>query len=86
MSHNQVMKVSLDGGVTYVDALEGVRVIYEDVIVDEDENLGALHVNLTSEGIIMDVYAEDDSNALAPLGTSCAMLDDIVSNLCQATA
>jgi hypothetical protein len=68
------MQVSLDGGITYVDALEGVRVIHF------DENVNGipqeLHVNLTEEGIIMDVWREDEI-----FGTSSETFADIIDSL-----
>lgn len=52
------MKVSLDGGVTYQDVTDGVRIIYSDVpIVVSDSNTdGELHINLTEESMVVDLW------------------------------
>lgn len=64
------MKVSLDGGITYHDAKEGVRVIYG--LHDDLE----LHVNLTREGVILDGWKKDEN-----VGTSSATTYDLVERL-----
>lgn len=50
------MQVSLDGGVTYQQAPNGVRIIYEDVPLVEPEDFGELHINATAEGLIYDAW------------------------------
>ena len=71
------MKVSLDGGETYQDAPNGVRVIYDVIVDDEDgDGDGELHINLTDEGIIiMDVWSDENH------GTNSETTDEIVERL-----
>jgi hypothetical protein len=53
------MKVSLDGGITWKEVPEGVRVIYDNLdLPAEDEEL---HINLTDEGIICDIWSEGEN-------------------------
>lgn len=52
------MLVSLDGGVTYSEAPEGVRVIHDLEFVPGEDGPGSLHLNLTVEGMISDVWTE----------------------------
>lgn len=80
------MRVSLDGGVTYVDAPEGVRVSYDDQMVPgEDETDGQLLVNLTYEGIIMDLWVTKDGED-HNIGTSSEQTVDIMSRLIEDNA
>jgi hypothetical protein len=73
------MQVSLDGGVTYAPAINGVRVIYEGLPrPDSDEENGQLHVNLTDEGVIYDVWTPDAGESL---GTSAQEAADIAFEL-----
>lgn len=73
------VQVSLDGGVTYGSADDGVRVIYEGLPrPDSDEENGQLHVNLTDEGVIFDVWTPDAEESL---GTRAQMAADIVADL-----
>lgn len=53
-----MLKVSLDGGKTYVPAPQGVRVATEiELGLGECE----LQLNMTEEGLILDVYAGMDA-------------------------
>ena len=54
-----MLKVSLDGGETFVDAPEGVRIIVPLDFVPSDGGSGQLHVNFTDEGIIKDIWSDD---------------------------
>lgn len=79
------IEVSLDGGQTYIPANQGVRVMYRDLPVDGEEQLGDVHINLTTEGLITDVWVTregEDHN----IGTECKTIDDIVSNLVEANS
>ena len=69
--------VSLDGGVTYRSAIEGVRVIYKDLPIDDREETCELHLNCTSEGVIHDVVTTAGHIA----ATSSEMADDITCRL-----
>lgn len=76
--------VSLDGGKTYQPAPEGVRAIYP-VTADDlpgGDCGGELHVNMTHEGIIMDVWTAEpgeDRN----LATRSQTVDELVSELME---
>ncbi len=74
------IKVSLDGGLTYEDAREGVRIIYEGVDTQPDGAGAELHINVGPEGVIMDVWA-DDRGEPYNLGTSSATCGDLVEQL-----
>lgn len=74
------ISVSLDGGRTYQAAPEGVRVLYGNVYLGDDNPRGELHVNASPEGLIMDLWTKpgDDEH----LGTqSLLLLDDLVAGL-----
>ena len=74
------MKVSIDGGTTYQEAPDGVRVIYDDVDVWDGDRActieAELHVNCTHEGLIQDVIYFDEVG-----GTSSEMAQEIVDRL-----
>lgn len=72
------MWVSLDGGQSYQEAREGVRVRYEGVMIDDD-GTGELELKHSSEGIITDLSRPDSEEAY--IGTACEYLDDIVQRL-----
>ena len=74
------MKVSLDGGQTYLDVDEGVRVIYEDCDFFGNDLPGELHVNLTHEGIIVDAWCFG-ANENSPIGTESRTLNEIIDGL-----
>lgn len=74
------MYVSLDGGQTYQEACEGVRVRYEGVMVD-DGAAGELELKHSSEGIITDLSRLEADEVC--IGTSCQFLDDIVQDLVE---
>lgn len=83
------MKVSLDGGRTYADVTQGVRVIYGDVDVPgEVEPSGEVRVNLTDEGIVVDVWSSREAPGALDhnIGTRAEMLGDLVSRLVEAGA
>ena len=72
------MKVSLDGGKTFVEIINEVRVIYEQIDVPGEAARGELHVTLTHEGIISDVWVEPrDQN----IGTHSSTVDEWVEKL-----
>ena len=66
------MKVSLDGGLTWNEAPEGVR-----VDVQEDENEGvSLILNCTQEGLIIDRYSAGEGGGDFQ-ATACMMWADV---------
>lgn len=74
------MQVSLDGGSSYLEAPEGVRVIYSNLIAGENETPVEAHINLTREGIISDIWGKGDDQE-GPLGSDTVMIDDIVARV-----
>ncbi len=67
------MKISLDGGVTFVDAPSGVRVLYDEEIWGGT----TLLLNHTGEGVITDVISASGF----VLATDSEMADAIVGRL-----
>lgn len=76
------MLVSLDGGVTYQDVRDGVRVLYEDVLIPGEDEQGQLLLNCTEEGLIQDVWVTRD-DADHNIGTSSATVDELVDRLVE---
>lgn len=79
------MEVSVDGGLTYQPAPSGVRIIYKDVIIDEDERLGEVHINATHEGLITDIWTTREEPLDHNIGTDSVLIDDIVARLVEDT-
>lgn len=75
------MKVSLDGGVTYVEAPEGVRVIHDGVMLDGEGGRGEIHFNHTHEGLITDVWTTTNEGEDYNIGTGAEDLDHIATRL-----
>lgn len=82
------MLVSLDGGETWLNAPEGVRVLYEDVDVPGEDEPGEYHLNCTHEGLIQDVWVRRrvpgpvDHN----IATDSEMVGEIVARLVEESA
>ena len=72
MANNSSVLFSVDGGLTWNSAKEGVRVLYLDVNLP-DERVGDLIFNMTSEGLITDLRT-------TPLGDSIDAIKD--ANVC----
>ena len=72
------VQVSLDGGGTFQDVNEGVRVFFGDVEL-ADGSPGELLLNVTEEGLIMDVYKKSGDCECA--GTSSETAQEIVERL-----
>ena len=72
------MKYSIDGGVTFLEALEGVRVIIDDVLPEGESRL---LLNMTHEGLILDLEGEHPEIGGMTLGTSSQMYSDMVADL-----
>lgn len=77
------MKVSTDGGLTYRLAPHGVRIIYEKVAVPGEDELGQVHINATSEGIITDVWVTRKEHLDHNIGTSHDTAEGIASDLVE---
>ncbi len=75
------MQVSLDGGQTFVDAPQGVVVLYPKVDVPGEDERGQVNFSFTEEGLITDVWVSREEHLDHNIGTSSQMLDDIVGDL-----
>ena len=79
------MQFSIDGGVTY-QAVDEIRIIFSDVAVppesfpgpEQDEPTGELHIRCTEEGIIHDVWADEECVA-----TQSATISEVVDHLTE---
>lgn len=77
------MKVSLDGGVTFVEAPQGVRVTYERLEIPGEDERGVLLVNCTDEGLILDVWV-DRGDAEHNIATSSETVPEILERMIDA--
>lgn len=77
------IKVSLDGGMTFKNANEGVRIVYKGVHIPGDDGTGELHLNATHEGLITDVWTTRDESLDHNIGTSSQLIEDLVSDLVE---
>lgn len=68
------IQFSVDGGATWQDAPEGIRVTMEC-----PEHLGDLHMNVTSEGVILDELRGEEGFFTGK--TACFMHDDLLGML-----
>lgn len=75
------LTVSLDGGVSYQPARAGVRIAFHDLPIPGEDQNGEMHLNVTHEGLIIDVWATRDEPLDHNIGTSSEMTTDIVSRL-----
>lgn len=75
------LKVSLDGGVMFLDAPQGIRVIYENVNVMGEDDQAQVHITLSDEGMVRDVWALRASTPDENLGTSSQTLSEMVEQL-----
>ena len=66
------MQVSINNGIDWKEVSSNVRIIRE-----VDGNGTELHVNLTSEGFIVDVYDCDGNN----IGTDSYMYDELIEDI-----
>ncbi len=77
------MKVSLDGGLNFIDARHGVRVIYESVDVPGQEGKGQMHVTLSEEGMVRDVWVTRDEPLDHNMGTESETVEEAVSAMVE---
>lgn len=80
------MKVSLDGGVTFHEALEGVRIVLPGVQVPGEDDLGELHINVTEEGIVQDVWASREDQLDHNIGTRSQTHDEAIEAMVEVGA
>jgi hypothetical protein len=77
------VEVSLDGGVTYQPAPNGVRIVYKEVMIDGEDGRGEVHINATHEGLITDIWTTRDEPLDHNIGTDSVLIEDIVSRLVE---
>jgi hypothetical protein len=77
------MTYSLDGGLTYLQATQGVRVRFEAVQVPGENETGQLDLNITPEGLITDLWVSRDDKLDHNLGTASQQLGNIVGDLAE---
>jgi hypothetical protein len=79
------MKVSIDNGETWVEVNDTVKVIYNDLEIDDGPRAcsieAELHVTLTHEGVIQDVFPFVDDPFRESWGTSSEMAQEITDRL-----
>lgn len=75
------MMVSLDGGLTFSPAPEGVRIVYRGVMIDGEDGRGELHINATHEGLITDLWTTRDEPLDHNIGTESMLIEDLVTRL-----
>lgn len=73
--------VSLDGGVSYQSAPEGVRIIYQNIPIDGEDGAGEVHINATHEGLITDVWTTREEPLDHNIGTDSVLIDDLITRL-----
>lgn len=80
---SHALQVSLDGGITYLPATQGVRVVYNRLDLPGEDELGQMHVNLTSEGVIYDLWVtRDPEDPLGHnIGTANAPIADLIGDM-----
>jgi hypothetical protein len=80
------MKVSLDGGVTFQEAPSGVRIIYKNVPIPGEDNLGELHITATEEKLTTDVWATRLEPLDHNIGSSSETTDGLINRLVEDNA
>lgn len=81
-----LMKVSIDGGDVFLPAPDGVRVIYDGVAIPGEDGMGQAHVNLTGEGLILDVWTTREAPLDHNIATSSRTIEEVVSEMVEADA
>ncbi|MDG1580972.1 hypothetical protein [Pseudomonas sp. GOM6] len=81
VSEGAQLLVSLDGGQTFQPAPSGVRLIFPDVEVDDEDGPTELHLNATQEGLISDLYTTRGEHLDHIIGTDSQLVSDIVERL-----
>ncbi len=76
------MKISIDGGVTWQEAKEDVRIIYSDLLgeVDDKEQEVQLQLVHTYEGIIADVLTKDgEMTGITSSQTAQELVEELIN-------
>lgn len=81
------MFVSLDGGESFHEVNQGVRVSINTDELPGEDSMGELYFNFTDEGLIIDLWTQDriesGSHADENLGTEWATYEDIIKRLIE---
>ena len=75
------IQVSIDGGVTWIEAPDGVRVSIPDLDVPGEDEPGQLDFNFTAEGVITDIWVSRQEHLEHNMATSAQEYGDLMSNL-----
>jgi hypothetical protein len=80
---SQRIVVSLDGGVTFIDAPSGVIVQHQGVpvVVDGEDGEGEIHIKHTTEGVITDAWGTRADPLDTHLGTESRDHESIIDSL-----
>ena len=73
--------VSLDGGATFQSAEQGVRIVFRDLEVEGEERPGELHLNVTEEGVISDLWVTRDAPLDCNRATASETTEEIVDRM-----
>lgn len=76
-------RISLDNGQTSIPVTQGVRVYVEDILVDGEEDSGALDFNFTEEGVITDLWVSREDTLDHNLGTESETYEEIQHRLAR---
>lgn len=78
-----MISISLDGGKNWVKCPEGVRVNIAEQDINGEDSKGDLVFNFTHEGVITDIWAQNDLNYGSNVGTSSELYCDIIERLVE---
>jgi hypothetical protein len=70
----------IDGVIVPADSIE---IVYGGVYIPGEDESGSLHINLTHEGLIMDVWGKDKEGNETNFGTSSETAEEITERLCE---
>ncbi len=79
----QDFSISLDGGETYNPVTEDVRVVYAGLDLPGEDQPGELHINLTPEGVVIDLWATRDAPLDHNLATRSQTLLELAEELIE---
>jgi hypothetical protein len=75
------MRVSLDGGETWLETDDGVTVIFDSVRVPGESSAGELHINLATNGTITEILKNCNEGRDHNVWASATILEEIVGRL-----
>ena len=77
------MKVSFDNGETFIDAPQGILVIQKLEQIPGENGSGELHLSLTDEGIITDIWVSRGEPLDHNLGTMSQTYNELAEQLIE---